>query len=200
MAARYSEHWHETGLNELFSVLFCFFFSGVCYYWWRIDWQQARTHGGSAYDIPGDGKVAAARAALLRCLQLRGVWMRVSASGSRNVSTGCWGEGQGGLYMVEKDRSEQPEIALLLWNIFFSSSASRNFLDCREFGGFYKEKLYKYGSYGNVFLMLLNRVKVIVSLHTVVLGGSWHSLKMFTRAMDWINWIEWDNTSCWCSG
>lgn len=202
MAARYSEHWHETGLNELFSVLFCFFFSGVRYYWWRIDWQQAHTHGGSAYDIPGDGKVAAARAALLRCSQLRGVWMRVSLHQGVGACLQGVGGGvgrQGGFYMVEKDTSEQQEIPLVLWNFFFSSSASRNRFDYREFGRFYKEKLYKCRSYVNVFLMLSNRVKVNVSLHTVVLGGSWHSLKMFTRAMDWTNWTEWDHTSWWCS-
>lgn len=190
-------------------LMSCFLFCFAFFFLWGAlllveNWLAAGTHPwGLCIRYSGWWQSCCSKGSFVEMLAAAGcVNACVFASGSRSVSTGCWGEGWAGggvLYGRERHIRTAWDPFGPLKYFFFSSSASRNRFDCRGFGRFHKEKLYKCRSYVNVFLMPSNRVKVIVSVHTVVLGGSWHSLKMFTRAMDWTNWMEWDNTSCWCS-
>lgn len=98
------------------------------------------THGGSAYDIPGDGKVAAGRAALLRCSQLRGVWMRVSLHQGvgaclQGVGGEGWARAGGGTHQSSKG-------SLWSFGIFFSQAVLQEMISIVEDLGDFAQRSY----------------------------------------------------------
>lgn len=133
MAARYSEHWHETGLNELFSVLFCFFFPLGCVIIGGELIGSGRAPMGALHTIfrvmaklPQQGQLCwdARSCGVCECVCL--------CIRERERVYRVLGGGVEGLYMVEKDTSEQPEIPLLLWNFFFFQAVLQEIISIVE--------------------------------------------------------------------